>query len=115
MRVYISGPINTDVPNTTLEQRKDMFYKIEDALRAAGHDPVNPLRVTAECGDTCGASFEGHDWECWLKYDLIAMLKCEAICLLPGWTMSRGARLEQKIAEELHFEPFFTDTTGRIY
>lgn len=40
-------------------------------------------------------------WEAAMKRSIFRMLSCDAVYLLPGWTRSRGARLEVFLAGEL--------------
>lgn len=41
-----------------------------------------------------------------MRRDLQMLLKCSAVCMLPGWKRSRGARLEHHVAEELGLDIF---------
>jgi hypothetical protein len=68
------------------------FFEAEAKLRQLGFDVENP----AEKG-----IIDGWSWADYLKYDLQKMMECDAICLLPGWESSRGARLEYHVAKEL--------------
>lgn len=122
MKIYISGPIDTEVPNADREERKARFDRCEKWIleNKPQYIPVNPLKVAA-CVDVdavkCELGLENintHTWECWLRYDLLEMLKCEAIVLLPHWKTSRGAVLEADIAKRLSFIPYFADENGRI-
>ena len=63
-------------------------------LRAMGVDVINP----AEFGEELGL-----EWHQYLRKDIRALMDCDAIHMLPGWSHSKGARLEHHIAMELGF------------
>lgn len=87
MRVYIAGPM-TGIKDYNFPA----FNAMAGKLRAAGWHVENP----ADHGLVIGA-----EWGDYLRYDIGRLASCEAIVLLPGWTASRGARLEVSIAKEL--------------
>lgn len=89
MKIYISGPI-TGKPNLN----REAFAQAAEAIRAAGHEAVNPHEITAPLGDDA-------PWEEYMKIDIAALVTCDAILLLEGWQGSKGARLENKIARKL--------------
>lgn len=104
MKAYISGPIMYSTDDT------DMFKVCEGLLRDMSWGAVNPKNVRA-CVDSGRLADRrcrllpheiekgmDHSWSCYLRYDLVAMLRCDAIVLLPGWQDSHGARLEQQVA-----------------
>jgi hypothetical protein len=73
------------------------------------HSFINPLEIPAYCsGSECDASDggDGHAWQCWMRGDIIAMMDCNAIVMLPGWIHSRGAKAEISIAQNLSFQLF---------
>jgi hypothetical protein len=101
------------------------------------YEPVNPLKVGA-----CNTRFDseiaaaavggapagtngswqcegdpdfGHEWVCWLRYDLKAMLDCSAIALLPNWSLSKGASLEEHVAGQLNFEYWLAREDGFLW
>lgn len=90
LRVYISGPM-TGLPNLNF----DAFNAAARMLRAAGHDVVNP----ADNGGGGGLSYADY-----LRRDIRDLLDCDALCLLPGWENSVGARVEKHIAEALSYQ-----------
>ena len=87
MKVYISGPI-TGYPNGNAEA----FGDAEDSIRWSGHEPVNPHKLTHDHGKT---------WAEFMREDIKALLDCQAIFMLKGWWHSKGAVIENKLAQEL--------------
>ena len=93
MNLYLSGPI-TGIPNLN----KEAFSSAAAALRAAGHQVINPHEI----GQPSELLLP---WADYLRADLLAMLHdAQAVALLPHWTDSRGARLEWHIANALGWE-----------
>lgn len=99
MRLYIAGPM-TGIADYNFPA----FNAMADKMRAAGWHVENP----ADHGLVPGA-----DWADYLRYDIGCLASCEAIMLLPGWTASRGARLEVSIAKELGVVFMFADGAER--
>ena len=99
MRVYIAGPIAGHPDGNRLAFAATAFD-----LRVAGHEPVNPHFVPAHshagpCPDGLpGGEGMEHTAPCYMRTDIMAMLGCDAIYLLPGWEKSQGARIEYLIA-----------------
>lgn len=89
LRVYVSGPM-TGLPGLNFPA----FHAAADMLRRAGHEVVNP----ADEGSGDGLSYEEY-----LRRDLVALLDCNAICMLRGWEASKGARVEEHMARVLGF------------
>lgn len=86
-RVYIAGPMS-GIP----EFNFPAFHAAAADLRESGHEVVSP----AELHD-----HTDRPWQFYMRSALAAMLTCDEVVLLPGWTASRGARLEVQIAEAL--------------
>ena len=84
-RIYLSGAIS----GRTIDQARHAFQKAEDQLCAQGWEPVNPLKN----GLPAEASWTAH-----MAVDILNLLGCDAIYLLPGWENSQGATLEANIA-----------------
>ena len=81
MKVFISGPI-TNVPNY-----KENFARAEEYLKSQGHVVLNPTVYPA-----------GMTLQDYMSLGL-AMINCvDAILLLDGWHLSRGARIEYEYA-----------------
>lgn len=86
MRLYLAGPI------TGHADYRDRFATAATQLAAAGHTPINP----AELGERPGWA-----WEDYMRAALLLLLQCQGVALLPGWTGSRGARVEEGLANQL--------------
>lgn len=97
--IYVSGPM------TGIEHWNFPAFAAAVAdLRSAGYDVVSPHEVALPCGCSggparCGA--DEHTWAEYLRGDLVALLDCTAVALLPGWESSRGAALETHVAKAL--------------
>lgn len=70
------------------------FHAKAAELRAQGFDVVNPAEHAEE---------PNKSWAEYLRKDIRMLMDCDAIWLMPGWSKSRGARLEHHIANELGF------------
>lgn len=88
MKVYISGRIS----GLPYEEVKENFKRAEMCLRAQGYETVSPLDLSPD---------PSLSWEEHMKKDLAGMLQCDAICMIEGWEVSRGAMLEHYIARQL--------------
>ena len=97
MKVYISIPI-TGHDIKDVEQR---ISRAKEALRNFGHEPVSPLdpEVNNDRSKPYGVL---------LGNDIAALLTCDAVLLLDGWTASNGCSLEFAAAKiygkEIMFE-----------
>lgn len=117
MKVYISGVIT----GLTEEQFKASFAQAEKILESEGFsDYVNPCKVepceTEDCRVPVVSSqthfSDGsyiHDWKCYMRHDIKAMMDCRAIAMIPGWRKSKGATLEMDLAQRLGFTILFFD------
>ena len=88
MRVYLSGPMS-GIP----DYNAPAFVEAAKQLRALGHHVASPLEIDI----ANGVDFNNvPPWGSLLARDvkLIADSGIEAIAVLPGWELSRGARLE---------------------
>lgn len=86
MRWYLAGPM------TGIQDLNFPAFHAEAArLRAMGYDVVNPAELCP--GET--------DWSACMRTDIVAMMACDGVALLPGWERSRGARIEFNLAVDL--------------
>lgn len=88
-KCYISGPISGREAVDYLRE----FWKASRYVETLGYDAVNP----------CELNHATHDqsWESFMRVDLKALMDCTAICLLPGWDRSAGAKCEYHLAQVL--------------
>jgi hypothetical protein len=86
---YISGPM-TGLP----ELNFPAFNAAAVSLRARGWEVVNPAELDAQ--DT-----EPRTWEEYMRRDIVELMRCTHIALLPGWQRSRGASIEARLAADL--------------
>lgn len=85
---YLSGPM-TGYPGYNYQA----FHEAARKLREEGVFVFNPA-------DTNGSLPNG-ERETFLRHDVATVLQADVVIVLPGWTASRGARLEVLIAQEL--------------
>lgn len=108
MRIYISGGI----AGFEVEERKQEFRAAASWALSNGHYPVNPFDCLPEQHPEkpCPKGYaqgEGHTSACHLRADLQALLRCDAILMLEGWELSRGARLEHNVAADCGLQIFY--------
>lgn len=91
--MYIAGPIT----NTT--DFRERFQQGVLEVAQLGYTPVSPLDVTK----AVGIEDDGNPdiWLVCVKADIRALLECDGVYCLRGWENSRGARIEQFIANAL--------------
>ena len=92
MKVYVSGPMTGIVGFN--------YPAFEDAarrLREAGLDVVSPHEVNPLDGPE-------QEWGWYIRRDVVALMECDAIALLPGYEGSRGSRLECDLGRALDMD-----------
>lgn len=86
--VYISGPMSGYE-----NKNRYSFMRAENELHKLGYETLNPARL-----DQANPNFTYHDF---MKRDISELLKCDAICLIPGWENSKGALCEKVVADSI--------------
>ncbi len=89
-RIYISGQMS-GLPDHNFPA----FNRHAAELRAAGFEVVNPAELNPDTTMT---------WEECLRIDIRELCSCDAIALMPGWELSKGANLELHLAHRLGLE-----------
>lgn len=85
-KIYISGQIS----GQPIEEVTAKFEAAEAMLKAQGYEVVNPLKNSIPANAS---------WEVHVAMDVLLLMGCKAIYLLPDWGFSKGATLEKNLAE----------------
>lgn len=109
MRVYIVGRMR-GMP----ELNFPAFDAAAKLWRAAGHEVINPADMDREHGFGPDNEPTGEDMRFIFSNDVMAMVYCDALALLPDWIESKFGRIEVQIAHELGMEFFDADTMQPI-
>ena len=88
---YISGPISADTEER-LAANKAAFYAAARTLEAQGRRAVNPCENGLD---------DAAPWVAHMRRDIVMLMGCDVIHMLPGWRDSRGARIEYDLASAL--------------
>jgi len=100
-RVYISGPIS----GLEREEYLARFAEAERWLQGHGYDVCNPCRL-APCRWPWLYRIIGYRLTLW--YDVLHLLFCDYIAMLPGWMNSRGALYEFEASNDMGI-PYIPD------
>jgi len=99
--IYLAGPMSG-----IADHNFPAFNAAADALRAEGHQVVNP----ADHGQVLGAQ-----WADYLRFDLIRLAKCTRIHMMKDWHTSKGATLEYLVARQLGMEITYAEGAEPSY
>ena len=86
-RVYLSGPIT----GYDTDERRSFFGRYENALVNLGYEVVNPMNN----GLPQDPDFPVEEH---MKVDIKNLCGCDAILMLPEWSISKGAKFEMQVA-----------------
>jgi len=110
--LYISGPFS----------HPDLIHQVEVNILSASVVALEGWRKgwSVFCPHKNTAGFQhAHDidWGTWVRGDLEVLLrmdpgKGDAICMLPGWRQSDGARWEKQLAEKCGLRVIDYETGG---
>jgi hypothetical protein len=95
MKIYLAGPM-TGLPDFNYPA----FHAMAAHLRAAGYEVFSPAENPFP---PCGT------WGGYMRMALAQLVQCECIALLPGWTESKGALIERKLAQVLGMKVMLAD------
>ncbi len=102
MVIQICGPMS-GLP----DDNRPAFAQAEARLRSAGHEPINPTYFASESdielSGRLGAAFrETDEYSALVQRCLFEMsMRAEGVCILDGWSKSRGAQMEIHHAKQL--------------
>jgi len=91
MKVYISGAVTGKK-----DFNRHAFYLAESYLDLNGYQSINPLRNTEYKPEK--------KWLDYMREDIVLLMRCDAIYMIPGWMTSRGAWCERVIAWFLRYK-----------
>jgi len=104
-RIYISGAMTAP---TQEEQARNVqaFHDCATLLRASGCQPVNPANVWPCKFPRLYRAMERllgkvRAYRTVLVYDLWLLSRSDTICMIDGWQLSRGAKIEEGFAFRL--------------
>ena len=105
LTIYIAGPMRG-----YKHYNFPAFDAARDRLIVAGFDVISPADLDREAGHHFNDVPEDYDWStvpasfsllAAVRRDLDAILRSNAICMLPGWENSKGATAELAVARWL--------------
>ncbi len=97
MFLYLAGPMR-GIEDFNFPAFKDATKK----LRRMGYDVASPAEHDLEIGfDPSSGSLDGFSLEDSMRWDLAAVLRCDAIAVLPGWESSEGVAIEMTVAHAI--------------
>lgn len=110
MKIYIAGPMSSVQDHNYPE-----FFRVAAELRALGHGVVNPAETNGPTLEDAlrDVLVNPMEWEDYMRVDLRSITRVDALCLLPGWQNSKGARLEVTVAKELGM-PLYVLLDGKL-
>lgn len=89
IRIYVCGPMTG-----ILEFNYPAFAAETSRLRALGYEVVSPAEINPS----------GGTWNECMKRDIAEMVTCDVLGWLPGWSKSRGAQIETRVAWHLEIK-----------
>lgn len=99
--IYIAAPYINDNVAVIVENIHRAKTAGQEIMRR-GHYVICPHTMTALWN--VGTDLVQADF---IRQDLVLLEKCDAICLLPGWEKSDGAKHEYDVAKSLNMTTFF--------
>lgn len=98
--LYLAGPMSG-----IADFNHPAFHAAAAKLRAQGCQVVNPAELNPDTSKT---------WDQCMRRDLQALADCNSLALLPGWELSKGARLEYDVAQALGMTIIFLEAYPQL-
>lgn len=102
LAIYISGGI------TGVKNWQDIFMAAEQDLMLHLHARLfifNPVKIAKDLERSFKVNIgKMPGYTDYMREDIKILARCNAICMLPGWKRSKGARLEYRIAKILNMQ-----------
>lgn len=93
MKLYLAGPMR-GIPDYNFPA----FHAAAARLRAKGHEVWSPAERDEQDDGFNPSTDEAKPLRYYMLYDLPAVLRSDAVAVLPGWERSTGAQLEIHVA-----------------
>jgi hypothetical protein len=98
MKVYIAGPMSGYE-----DWNFPAFFEAERQLLELGYEVINPAHndgaTVQEALESAGSPDRPNNmWSWYMRRDLPHVMEVDALCVLPGWQKSKGAKLEVHVA-----------------
>jgi len=87
-KIYIAGKVTGEPPHTTALK----FAMAKKEIEAMGFEAINPIEVVGDFNTP---------WNVAMKMCLKALIDCDGIVMLDDWHLSKGAKIEFKLAMDL--------------
>jgi hypothetical protein len=124
VRIYISHPIAGKTEEEKVASEREGAWYAERMLNGS---PVLPRQIQPACDqgygdqslDGCGIPGkvlpnDSHSVQCYMRGDIIEMLTCDAILVMPGWQASAGCRDEVNVAAMCGLAIHFYTTSSEV-
>lgn len=100
-KVYIAGPM-TGIKDWNFPA----FFEAERQLEELGYEVINPAHndgaTVQDALQSAGTPESPNNlWSYYMKRDLPQVMNVDMLCVLPGWQISKGARLEVTVARAI--------------
>lgn len=99
MKIYISIPIS----GHDIEVQRAKAKKVEEALKARGHEVVNPFDTPYP--DEVMSSEE--QWRYFMGEDIKRLLACDGVIFCSQWFRSKGCSIEHIVARECKLDRYY--------
>jgi hypothetical protein len=104
LRIYVSHPIAGKTEEERVHSEQGALEFVQRVLGT--FTAVLPRRIPPYCGSDEACTVPGravpgddrHSWQCYMRSDLLALLNCDAILMMPGWANSAGCMAELNTA-----------------
>lgn len=98
-KIYIAGKVTGEPIDKTITK----FSQAQTTIETMGFEVVNPIEVVNNMDEP---------WHNAMKTCIRAMLDCDAVVILPCWQLSRGAKIERQLADDLDVDVYNYNSFG---
>lgn len=99
--IYLAGPMR-GIPNNNVP----LFNNVANRLRESGYRVFNPGENEKAIPNPTFSNF--------MRLDIAAILKADAVAFLRGWPQSEGASIEYIVARALGLPRLWVSETGSL-